>query len=119
VQSPDLPRHGLHVSLAGPSLVVALAGEHDFSTVPLIEDKIRAAVEGQPSVIFDLSAATYIDSSVLRLLVNNSKTLGERMSVVAATPNVRRILAVSGVDAFIRCVGSITEALDLRESGAA
>lgn len=94
------------------NLVFAFVGDHDLSTVPATEPKILAATNGQPRVVFDLSEATYVDSSMLALLIRRWKTLGDRMRVVVpATCKVRRLFSVTGLDGYFNVSETVADAV--------
>jgi anti-anti-sigma factor len=93
------------------------SGDHDIGTVPTIEPSITAAMNGQPRVIFDLSVARYIDSTVLNMLLRKHKVLAERMRVVVpASSSVRRIFAISGLDQYFVMAETVSEAAAHRET---
>jgi anti-anti-sigma factor len=93
------------------TLVFELHGEHDLSTMPRIEALVNAASEGQPRVIFDLSEARYLDSTVLAFLLRRWKALGNRMSVVIPPLSpIRRIFAVTQLDHYLPIVETLSEA---------
>lgn len=83
-------------------LVVRLAGELDEHTAA----QFRAAVEerldedGERDLALDLSAVTFIDSSGLGAILGRYKRLSQaerRMAIFGASPQVRRILELSGL----------------------
>ncbi len=53
--------------------IVSLVGEHDLSTSDELLNQLESLVRGREAVIVDLSAAEFIDSSVLNSLVRVSK----------------------------------------------
>ncbi|HEY3766888.1 MAG TPA: STAS domain-containing protein [Gaiellales bacterium] len=58
------------VDRTGPTLwIVELTGEHDLSTVARIQDELTAIFEQGTTLVVDLSAVTFMDSSVLRELI--------------------------------------------------
>jgi anti-anti-sigma factor len=60
----------IDVDKAGPTLwTVALTGEHDLSTVTDLEDALAAIFAQGTTIVVDLSAVTFMDSSVLRHLI--------------------------------------------------
>jgi anti-anti-sigma factor len=56
--------------------LVALRGEHDISTTPLLEQQMRNLSPSCTLAIVDLSDATFIDCSVLNWLLRTRSELG-------------------------------------------
>lgn len=60
----------------GHEVEVALVGELDPSTVPVLEEHIdRLIADGARRVVLDLAALAFIDSSGLRALIREHKAL--------------------------------------------
>ena len=80
---------------------IALAGEIDMYTSPEFRDDLRSCIErGATDVIVDLSAATFIDSTFLGVVLGGMRSLRERggeISVVCPD-SIRRIFEISGLD---------------------
>jgi len=94
------------------TIVFAFDGDHDLSTIPETEPRIVAATNGQPHVIFDLSNADYVDSTMLALLVRRWKVLGERMGVVVPSAcKVRRLFSVTGLDGYFKISETVEAAV--------
>jgi anti-anti-sigma regulatory factor len=55
--------------------VIALTGEHDLATSPLVDAQTSNVWPHCSIAIVDLSAATFIDSSVVNWLVRTRRTL--------------------------------------------
>ena len=85
----------------GPS-VLTISGEHDLSTAPNLRRRIDGLLdEGVPTVI-DLSAATFIDSSILGVILDGRRRAAEAQIgfAVARTTGseaVDRVLEVTGL----------------------
>ncbi len=94
------------------SLIVELSGEHDMSTIPHVEPAMASASREKGVVVVDLSQATFVDSSVLSMLLRAHKKLGTRMRVVLTSGSrVRHIFEVTQMDRYIAIVESVSEAL--------
>ena len=78
-------------------LVVVLRGEHDLSTAEGLQAELEEARAGGLPVIVDLSAASFIDSAVLGVLI------GEHDRARAAGVPVALVV---GSGAGTRCAGS-------------
>jgi anti-anti-sigma factor len=66
-------RGSLAVQEAGGTTVLVLRGEHDLATAPLVEDAITHARQSGP-VIVDFTDVSFIDSSILAVLVNHTSS---------------------------------------------
>jgi anti-sigma B factor antagonist len=94
------------------SMIVELSGEHDMSTMPSIEPAMAAACRDANLVVVDLSRATFIDSSVLSMLLRAHKRIGERLRVVVATGSrVHRIFEITQMDRYLVLSESMDRAL--------
>jgi anti-sigma B factor antagonist len=95
--------HGITIDRAGDVTVVVLSGEHDVSTAPHLREQVVPTLDaGQPLVV-DLTAATFIDSSVLGVLLGGLRRAREHglgYAIVLgdeAGSAVRRIFDVTGL----------------------
>lgn len=83
--------------------VVSLAGEHDLATSGELEDALNA-IPGD--VLVDLSACTFIDSTIIGVILDRAQTLkapGHRLELVAP-PNgsiVGRVIQIVGMRSLI------------------
>ena len=83
--------------------VVALAGDIDLATIPEARALVLAAVAAQPgcTVLVDVSAVTFMDSTGLGMLVaahRQAEDGGGRIVLTGPTPPVRKVLEVTGLD---------------------
>jgi len=113
------PPGGLQIDVEHPSrglIVVSPSGELDLSNGSALEEAITEARDkGPESLVLDLTGLTFMDSSGLRILIDtwNESKLAERALtlVVPKEGLVRRVLEVSGCDAFLPIVDRLDEAL--------
>lgn len=88
---------------------IALAGEVDMYTAPEFRHDLHTCIErGATEVVVDLSAATFIDSTSLGVLLGGMRSLRERggeISVVCPD-SIRRIFEITGLDRVL----TLTEA---------
>lgn len=80
---------------------IALAGEIDMYTSPEFRDDLRSCIQrGASAVVVDLSAATFIDSTFLGILIGGVKLIRERGGEinVACPDSMRRIFELTGLD---------------------
>jgi anti-anti-sigma factor len=94
--------------------VVRLSGELDLSVVPEVRTAVEAALEsGCASVVLDLEDVTYADSSALSLLVwldRMLQPLGGSLVLAGASPDVTRVLELSGLLGFAPSVAIAADA---------
>ncbi|AEV84144.1 hypothetical protein ACWT_3121 [Actinoplanes sp. SE50] len=81
---------------------IALSGELDLAATATLNDLFagQLAVDGIITVRVDLSAVTFLDSTVITTLIvaRNTATAGNRQfTVTHAAGHVRRVLTVAGV----------------------
>jgi anti-sigma B factor antagonist len=94
-----------------------LRGEHDVYTAPSLREQIAALSEDGVSVVVDLDPATFIDSSILGVLLGGLRRARERGSGFAivlsddSDPTVRRIFEVTGLYPVFPVYGTREEAV--------
>lgn len=104
----------------GPrACVVRLSGDVDMAIVPELRSSLDSALDvGCANVVLDLSDVVYADSSALGLLVwldHRLRPSGGRLVLAGATPDITRILELSGlvtVAASIAMSGTVSAALE-------
>jgi len=96
---------GIVVERAEPGVeVVTVTGEHDLSTAPELQRRVDAALDSGAAVVIDLLQTTFIDSTVLRVLICAREQAGERgvgFSVALGDSTghgVRRLLELTGLE---------------------
>jgi anti-anti-sigma factor len=86
------------VEVAGTDGLVRPRGELDIFGVPRMEDAFdRAARLSVDRVVLDLEELDFIDAAGLGALMQASNVLGERLFVRSAGPQVRQLLALTGL----------------------
>ena len=120
MESSDLaPEAGFRVEQRedGRARVVAVAGEVDVHTAPLLATALEQAVAKGGSVVVDCSAVPFMDSTGLSVFVaarNQAEALGSSLGVVVSEPAVRKVFAITGLDGVI----AVHETLDAALAGA-
>jgi anti-sigma B factor antagonist len=83
-------------------------GEHDIASAPDLRGAIEQALARSQHVVVDLTPATFIDSTVLGVLLGargraEEEELGYAVVLEAGAgdPAVRRVLEVTGLDALL------------------
>jgi anti-sigma B factor antagonist len=95
-------------------VVVTLPAEIDMSNADTVEAQLRAACAPGVTVVADLSATTFCDSSGARALLtaHRQAAAGNARLRVAVPPGaVRRMLALLTLDTILQVFPSVTEAL--------
>ena len=89
-------------------VVVHLIGEHDISTISAIGDAVSSAMDRSSRVLIDLSDATFLDSSVLGLVLRS----GDRCVVIAGEGSLAaRRIALLGIGHLLRVAATFEEAV--------
>lgn len=95
--------------------VVAVRGEIDIFTAPEFKALISGAIDaGRDRVVVDLSAATFIDSSSLGVLISAHRRLNlrdGRLIIACDVREVRNTFAITGLDSVLTVVATREEAL--------
>jgi anti-sigma B factor antagonist len=88
-----------------PSATVVLDGEIDIATAPAIRRFLMAAISGgDVHLAVDLSGVAFIDAAGIGVFVaaaNRAREAGGSLSLLAPSPQVRRILDVLHLDAIL------------------
>ena len=95
--------------------VVTVSGDADLYAAANVErELVRLVDEGKRSIVVDLTDATFIDSTMLRVLLNVSKRLrpgGGELLVVCHEHNIRKIFEITLLDRVFAIVDTRDEAL--------
>ena len=86
-------------------VVVALAGECDLSARDELVGVLLNAVDQAPTVVVDVAALTFLDSSGVHGLVvahHAAQRTGGRVYVANAAGAVAAVLELTGLDALLR-----------------
>lgn len=84
--------------------VLTISGEHDLSTAPILRRRLDGLLdEGTPTVV-DLSPTTFIDSSILGVILDGRRRASETHTGFAVLQEngadaVKRVLEVTGLRA--------------------
>lgn len=89
----------------GTTAVMALSGEFDIATAPAVRSHALALIaQGHPDLIADLNDVTFCDSSGLGALVGIwrcAKEANGSLALAAIPDRLSRLLALTGMDAFL------------------
>lgn len=79
---------------------IALEGELDMATVPVLSDHLaRFEADGVAGIMLDLRDLTFVDCSGLRTFLEareRSQANGHRFILVGASPSARRLFELTG-----------------------
>jgi anti-sigma B factor antagonist len=106
-------------------VVVVVTGEHDVYTAPSLRDQIQSVIEERAAFVIDLTPATFVDSSILRVLLEARRQAEESGLGFAVAlgngegPGVRRILEVTGLMTVFPVLANREEALQTAKSAKA
>ena len=96
--------HGIQTERSGEDIfVVSLAGEHDLYTAPKAQAALRGAIAaGATTIVVDLTETTFLDSTMLHLLLRTRNELrdGGQLRLVTSGSNLKRVFEVTGTDRF-------------------
>ena len=100
----DLPTPvaDFQVDTSGETAVLRISGEVDISTAPRLRERLQQL--DSRSVVVDLSAMTFIDSTGLGVLVGAFKRLregGGDLVLRAPTRSTRKVLELTGLSQVV------------------
>jgi len=105
-----------HLDVEQSGCVVTVSGDADLYAAANVErELVRLVEEGKHSIVVDLSDATFIDSTMLRVLLNISKRLrpgGGELVVVCREHNIRKIFEITLLDRVFTIFDSREAALE-------
>ncbi len=88
----------------GDLVVIAVAGQVDMATVPLLRMALLDAIDSQPRVCCDLGEVTFFGADGVNVLVtarNLATRTGCRFSIRGVHRTVRRTLEITGLDGVL------------------
>ena len=90
------------VTIGQGDFLVALTGEVDLYTAPeLKQELLRLVEQGAQRIIVDLTDTTFIDSTMLSVLLSTLKRLrpsGGQLGIVCTDRNIRKIFEITLLD---------------------
>lgn len=100
----DRPGLAVDWSIDGRHVVIALSGEIDLANVDALPGAIAGAIGSDSSIRIDIAGVTFLDSSLLRLLLiceANCAQRGIELKVRNPTDQARRIFELTSLTALI------------------
>ena len=99
--------------------IVSVVGEHDMNSAPQLQYELDGAVRDRLSVVVDLTRTMFVDSQIVAILLRaweEAHVSGVRFALVmddSTGPSVRRLFAITGLDAMFAITHSRHEAVAL------
>jgi anti-sigma B factor antagonist len=94
--------YGVRTEALGEGIyVVSLAGEHDLYTAPKVQEELRSVLAaGARTIVVDLTETTFVDSTMLHVLLSARNELRNRGRLVLVTDDatVKRVFEITGID---------------------
>lgn len=106
----------LDMELKKDTLFVRPGGELDLSIADFLRNNLEEYLDREPivNIVFNLEKVSFVDSSVLGVLLGRYKRIskkGGRVFIVSPQPQVRKILELSGLLRIMSEFASEAEAL--------
>ncbi len=102
-------------SLTRDVVLVSVSGELDLYTAAQLQARIdEAGAVGADTVLVDLSEVSFVDSTALAALVQETKRLegrGHSLVLVTNDPRTRRVVEVTGLNRVLRTYATLQNAL--------
>jgi anti-sigma B factor antagonist len=93
--------------------VITVVGEIDVATAPHLRESLhRVIAQGQSTVVLDMLAVTFLDSTALGVLVGGLKRcreLGGELHVVVADARIRKIFEITGLNKVFPLANALAE----------
>jgi anti-sigma B factor antagonist len=93
--------------------VISVIGEIDVATAPQLRECLHSVIaRGQTTVVLDLLAVTFLDSTALGVLVGALKRcreLGGELHVVVTDARIRKIFEITGLNKVFPIVDALSE----------
>ncbi len=95
--------------------VVSLRGELDLASAPLLQSELDSSqIASASMLVLDLEELKFIDSTGLRVLLSayeQAQQRGQEFAVTEGSPQVQRLLSITGVGEHLRIIAPGDELL--------
>ena len=113
-----MPTRALDVAISqeGELAVVALAGDLDSRTAPIVQEHVGKALVTSRLLALDLSNLRYMSSAGLRVMLltyRQAQRAGGQMAVVGLSDELRMIMSAVGFLGFFTVAADLNEASKL------
>jgi len=96
-------------------VVLSLDGELDMATAPRLQSAIdELALTAMPAMVLDLRELQFIDSTGLRVILaalQSARDRGQEFAITRGSPQVERLLSITGVTEHLRTIATPDQAL--------
>jgi anti-sigma B factor antagonist len=93
--------------------VITVVGEIDVATAPQLSEILhRVIAQGQSTVVLDMLAVTFLDSTALGVLVGGLKRCreaGGELHIVVADARIRKIFEITGLNKVFPLADTLAE----------
>lgn len=83
-------------------VAVCLEGEFDMANAPMVSEEINRTLEEGKDVIVDLSETTFIDSSLISVLMHAAAEADQRERAIVlqhhTAAEVKRVIEITGIE---------------------
>jgi anti-anti-sigma factor len=90
--------------------VVAVSGRADAESADLLENSLRAAIDGHAKVAADFSRLDYISSAGIRAVLQAARAAqgaGNEFAVCSLSPPARKVFDMSGLHHILKIHGDL------------
>lgn len=104
----------INVQKFGEVIVVTLAGEIDGKTAPQAQRTIISALEGEASILIDMTGTRYMSSAGLRMLLLVHREVGARKAKLAlcgVSQEIQDVMVATGFWQFFVVGKNLEEGL--------
>lgn len=100
------------------TLLVQLGGELDHHIANRLREAVDAKIKSTNvrNVAFDFRNVSFMDSSGIGVIMGRykiTKTLGGKVVLFGASPQIQRIVVLSGIDKIVKLADNLEQALQL------
>lgn len=111
----------VQVEERGGWAVARVSGDLDLTTAPRLRERlVQVVVGGQPRVVLDLQAVSFVDSTGLGVIVGvlkRTRSQGGDLRLVSTRSGLRKILEMTGLDHALSLAATVEEALGETDRG--
>lgn len=111
----EADRITLTTRLAGSCTVVTAVGDIDLATAPQLRACLSAAIDADAqALVIDVTGVGFLDSTGIGVLIGAWNRLGSRpdaITLVGASPLVRRVLQLTAIDRIFTLRDRLPEAV--------
>lgn len=88
----------IHQQKNGTELTIALNGRLDTTTAPVLENELKAGLDGMESLVLDFAELSYLSSAGLRVLLAAQKQMSKQGGMVVRHVNetIMEIFEITG-----------------------